>query len=118
MGDGHAAPGASGTKLEGWNAADGRLDVARGDQSRAFELSWRAGVPRAPQEVVVVEAMAHVVPAAVAGVIVDHPVRRGEFVGRMGEARDHYHRRADRPGEPGQPARQPDEERRVLQPAR
>ena len=89
-----------------------------GDQPRAFELARRVLVARAPQEVLVVEAVVRIVPAAVAGVVVDHAVGRVELVGRMGEAADHHHRRAHRPGEPGQPARQADEELGVLEPAR
>ena len=89
-----------------------------GDQPGAFELPRRAGVARAPQEVLVVEAVPHVVPAAVAGVPVDHPVRRGEFVGRVGEAADQHHRHAGRPGQPGQPAAEADERLGMPQPAR
>ena len=89
-----------------------------GDQPRALELARRVLVARAPQEIVVVEAVLRVVPAAVAGVVVDDAIGRIEFVGRMGEARDHHHRGAGRPGEPGQAARQPDEELGVLEPAR
>ena len=60
--------------------------MIRGDQPRALELPRRVLVARAPQEILVVEAVRGVVPAAVAGVIVDHPVGRRELVGRMGEA--------------------------------
>ena len=40
---------------------------------------------------------AAIVPAAVAGVIVDDPVGRVELVGRVGKAADHHHRRARPP---------------------
>src|SRR4051812_8720065 len=72
------------------NTADHLLEVLSRDEARAFELTRRIGVTRAPQEIVVVEAVARVVPAAVAGVIVDDPVRRRELVGRMREAADHH----------------------------
>ena len=100
------------------NGPDRRLDLLGGDEPRAFELARRVLVARAPQKIAVIEAMAHVVPAAVAGVLVDDAVRRIEFVGRVGEARDHHHRRAGRPGEPGQAAGEADEEFGVLDPAR
>src|SRR5581483_4333786 len=77
-----------------------RLDVIDGDEARALELPRRVLVPRTPHEVRVVETMMRIVPAAVAGVIVDHPIRRGEFVQRVREAADHHHRHADAPGEP------------------
>ena len=40
------------------------------------------------------------------------------LVGRMGEAADHQHRRAGRPGQPRQPAAEPDECRGMPQPSR
>ena len=57
-----------------------------------------AFVTRTPEEVVVVEIDAHVVPAGVAGVVVDDAVGRGEFVGRMCEAGDHDDRDFASPG--------------------
>jgi hypothetical protein len=71
---------------------------------------------RAPQEVLVVEAMPHVVPAAVGGVIVDHSVRSCKFVCRMSEA--HHHGRPHPPGEPGEPTGEANEELGVLDPPR
>src|SRR5258708_22216933 len=68
------------TGAEGGDPADRLLDVIDGDQARAFELARRALVARAPQEVLVVEAMVRIVPAAVAGVIVDHAIGRVELV--------------------------------------
>src|SRR5262249_19846466 len=75
-------------------------------------------VSRAPQEVLVVKAQIWIVPAAVAGVIVDDPVGRCELVGRMCEARDHHDGGSHRPSEPRQSAGEPDKEFRVLEPAR
>ena len=40
-------------------------------------------VTRTPEEIEVIEVLAHVVPAGVAGVIIDHPVRCGKFIRRM-----------------------------------
>lgn len=56
---------------------------------------------RAPEEVLVVEAQSRVVPAGIAGVVVDDPVGREEFGRRMRKAGDHHDFRARRPGEPG-----------------
>ena len=100
------------------DALDCGFDVFGGDQPGAFELPRRAGMARTPQKVLVIETMPRVVPAAVAGMPVDHPVRRREFVGRMREATDQHHRTACRPRQPRQPAAQPDETRRMPQPAR
>src|SRR5262249_6032339 len=72
---------------------------------------------RAPEEVLVVEVMPNVVPAAVAGIIVDYAGGCGELVGRVGEAADHDDRRPDPPGEPCEPAGRPDEELSMLEPA-
>ena len=88
-----------------------------GDQPGALELPRRAGMARAPQEILVVEPHPLVVPAAVAGVPVDDAIWRGEFVGRVGKATDHHHLAARRPGQPGQPTGQADEELRMAQPA-
>jgi hypothetical protein len=46
-------------------------DLLGGNQPGAFELPRRPGMAWAPQEIVVVEAVVRVVPAAVAGVVVD-----------------------------------------------
>ena len=70
------------------DALERGFHVVDRDQPRAFELARRVLVPRAPQEILVVEAVVRVVPAAVAGVVVDHPVGRGEFSARMAEAAD------------------------------
>src|SRR5215469_14386599 len=94
------------------------LHLLSGDQPRAFELSGRAGMARAPQKILVVEALPDVIPAAIAGVPVDHPVWRGELVGRMGETADQHHWRAGRPGEPGEAAGEADKKFRVAQPSR
>src|SRR5712691_4499162 len=51
------------------NLADRLLHMVDRDQPRAFELTRRVLVSRAVEEVLVVEAMVRVVPAAVAGVI-------------------------------------------------
>src|SRR5215469_15337141 len=72
---------------------------------------------RAPEEVLMIEAMPDVVPAAVTGIIVDDTVRGRELVRRMGETADHHHWYADSPGEPGESAGEPDEELGVFEPA-
>src|SRR5262249_2030245 len=95
---------------EPWNGPDHRLDVLGRDETRALELERRVLVARAPQEVLVVEAMARIVPAAVAGVEVDDAVGRSKLICRVREAGDHHDRNAGRPGEPRQPAGEPDEE--------
>src|SRR5438270_11287535 len=77
---------------EAGDLLDRLLDLLGGDQPGAFELSRRSRMPRAPQKIVMVEAMVRVVPAAVAGVVVDDPVGRRRFVSRRGETAD----RADR----------------------
>ena len=92
-----------GVRRERRHVSNCRNHLFRRDQSRAFELPRGAGVPRTPQEVLVVEQHPRVVPAGI--------------IGRMGEAADHHDRRPRRPGEPGQATAQPDEERSVLQPA-
>ena len=79
------------------NALDRRLHVFGRDQAGTFELARCAGVARAPQEIVMIESMPHIVPATIAGVVIDHPKRSCKFVGRMGKAADHHNRRADRP---------------------
>ena len=75
-------------------------DLPSGDEPRALELSWRTLVARAPQEIVMVEAVMRIVPAAIANVIIDDAIRRLEFVDGMRKAGDHHNRRAGCPGEP------------------
>jgi hypothetical protein len=87
------------------NSLQRRFYLFCSDEPRTFKLPWRAGMTWTPQKILVVEAMRRIVPAAVAGVIVDHPIGRGEFIERMREAGDHHHRNAHRPGQPRQAAR-------------
>ena len=61
-----------------------------------------------------VEVDAHVVPAGMAGMVVDDTVRRGELVCRMRETGDHHHRDLATPCEPAQAGTQTDEEIGVL----
>ena len=75
------------------------------DQSRAFELTPGVLVTRTPEEVLMIEAVPYIVPAAIAGVIVDHAERCCKFVGCMREAADHHHWSTGRPREPREPAR-------------
>ena len=82
------------------NPADGVLDLFGRNEPRAFELPRCARVTRTPHEILMIELHAHIVPAAVARVIVDDAVRRVEFVGGMREAADHHDRRIHRPCEP------------------
>jgi hypothetical protein len=67
---------------------------------------------------VALKGRGRIVPAAVADVVVDHPIGREEFVARVGQPADHDNGSSDRPGEPRQTARKADEEFRVLDPAR
>jgi hypothetical protein len=75
--------------------------LRRGDQPCAFERPGRAGMARAPQEILVISLYPHVVPAGIADVPVDHAVWRGEFIGWMREAADHHHWRARGAAQPG-----------------
>ena len=86
------------------NPLDRLLDLIDRDQPRALELARCALVARAPEEILVVEPKMGIVPATVAGMIIDHPVRRLEFIGRMRETGNHHDRRAAGPGQPGKPA--------------
>src|SRR5262249_17359121 len=81
-----------------------RLDLFGGDKACAFKLARRIRMTRAPEEVFVVEPMPHVVPAAVAGMIVDDAVRGVKFVCRMGQPADHHYWRPDPPSQPREPA--------------
>src|SRR5262249_10905731 len=72
----------------------------------------------APQKVLVVELHPYIIPAGIAGVIVDHPVWRRELVSRMCEATDHDHWNSCGPGEPRQATRQPDKKIGVSEPGR
>ena len=82
------------------DGADDGLDVVGGNQPRTFELARCVLVARAPEEVLVVKSVPWIVPAAIAGVVIHHAIRRGKFIQRMGETADHYHRRPRRPREP------------------
>src|SRR5580704_6550519 len=89
-----------GVMAEMRDARDRGLDVVGGNQPGAFELSRCPLVARAAHEIGLVKHQFAVVPAAVAGVIIDHPVGRREFVDRVSEAADQYDRGTRRPGEP------------------
>src|ERR1700730_8069751 len=106
------------TGAEARNSLHHGLHLVRGDEPRAFELARGVLVTRTIHEILVVEAVPHIVPARIAGMVVDHPVGRLKLVGRMGEAADQHHRLAHRPGEPGQAAGEPDEKLGVPEPAR
>src|SRR5437763_14506864 len=67
---------------EAGDLLDRLLDLLGGDQPGAFELSRRPGMAGTPQEIVVVEAGVRVVPAAIAGGVVDDPVGGRGLVGR------------------------------------
>src|SRR5262249_37144442 len=99
------------------HGTDDALHMLRRDEPRAFELPRRVLLARAPEEILVVEAHQRIVPAAIAGVVVDDAVRRRELIGRMGEATDEHDWLLRRPGEPGEAAREADEELGVTQPA-
>ncbi len=61
-----------------------------------------------------VEILPHVVPAGVAGVVIDDTVRRVEFVRGMRETADHHDRNLAPPCDPRQAAGEADEEVRVF----
>src|SRR5690348_16654577 len=87
---------------EAGNCLDHLLYLRRRDQPRALEMSGRILMARTPEEILVVEPVPRIVPATVAGVPVDHPIRGCELVGRMCESADQHHRTTRRPGEPRQ----------------
>src|SRR5579862_5996045 len=89
-----------------------------GDKTGALELPRRIFVAWTPQEILVIEPVAHVIPAAVAGVIIDHTIGRIKFVRWVRESRNHHNRRSTRPGEPRKPARETNKKFGVLEPAR
>src|ERR1700722_1790169 len=99
------------------DSPDGALHMLDRDQPGALELARRACMARAPEEVLVIESQRRIVPAGVAGVVVDDPPGRLELGRRMGEAADQDDLRARRPSEPREAARQPDQEIRVPDPA-
>ncbi len=96
------------------NLLDGRDDLFGGDEACAFELAVVALVAGAPEEVEVVEILPHVVPAGVAGVVIDDTVWRMEFIRGMCETADHHQRDLAAPRHPRQAAGQADEEVCVL----
>ena len=72
-----------------------------GEKPRALIGPVRSLMPRAGIEILQIEPEAAVVPAAVAEMIVDHPVGRMEFVEGKREAGDHHHGDSCCPGKPG-----------------
>ena len=70
---------------ESRNLFDSGNDLFGRDEFGTFKMSVSAFVARTPQEVKVVEVNTHIVPAAVAGVVIDDTVRSFKFIGRMGE---------------------------------
>ena len=96
--------------LEGGDLFDGGDHLFGGNQLGALEVTVCALVTGAPEEVEVVEVQTHIVPAAVAGVVVDNAVRCFKFVGGMGETGDHHHRNLTAPCQPAQAGTQTDEE--------
>ena len=93
-------------------------DVRACDQARAFEVPRRILMLRTPHEIVVLETDRGVIPTAVAGVPVDHPVGRVELIRRVGKAADHDRWRPGRPGQPSQAGGEAYEHFSVRQPAR
>src|SRR5262249_13202486 len=86
-----------------------------GDEPRAFEVPGRVLMPRAPQEILVIETMSWIVPARIAGVEIDHSPWRGEFIAWMGKAADKHDRTAGGPCEPGKARGKADEQRGMAQ---
>ena len=70
------------------NLLDCRYYLLHGNQARTLKLPGRVGMARAPQKILVVKAHTHIIPATVAGMVINHPVRGCEFSGRMGETAD------------------------------
>lgn len=105
-GRGFSGIGRSGSRIGGFgrfergNPLDGVDDLFRRNQTRAFKVAVRTFVARTPEEIEMVEVFAHVIPAAVAGVVVDDTVGSGKFVGGMGEAGNHDDRDTASPGQP------------------
>src|ERR1700733_1374720 len=99
------------------NLLDRVLDLIDRNQPRAFELARCALVARAPEEILMVEPKPGIVPTTVAGMIIDHSVRRFELVGRVRETGNHHDRRAAGPGEPGKSAGKADKKRGMLEQA-
>ena len=76
-----------------------------GDELGTFKMPVGTFVARTPQKVKVVKIQSHIVPTAVAGVIVDHPVRRFKLIRRMRKTGNHHHRHFAAPRQPAQTAR-------------
>lgn len=68
------------------NASKGGLYLICSDQPGALELPGGILMARTPQKILVIEPRPDIIPAGIAGMIVDHPIGRFEFVRRMGEA--------------------------------
>ena len=71
-------------------AADDGLDLICRNKARTFELTRRVLVTGTIEKVVMIKSDQRIIPATVAGVEVNDPVGRLEFVVRMREARYHY----------------------------
>src|ERR1700683_1947324 len=89
-----------------------------GDKTGALELPRRIFVARAPQEILVIEPVANIIPATIAGMIIDHPIGCIKFVRRVRESRNHHDRRSTCPGEPRKPARETNKKLGVCKPTR
>jgi hypothetical protein len=96
----YAAGSRSMTSAKARHGSYHRFDLFRGNQPRAFELPRRIPVTGTRHKVVAIKLRQRIVPAAIAGMIIDDPVWRCELGTRVGKARNHHHWRADRPGEP------------------
>jgi len=103
----HGIPGGSFSAFcrpKAGNTCNGLLDVVGRDEPCALKLPRGALMARTPEEIVVVKFVRRVIPAAVAGVIVDDAVRGVKFVCRMGQPADHHYWRPDPPSQPSEPA--------------
>ena len=89
---------------EGRDLFDRGDDLFGGNEFGALKVAIGTLVTGTPQEVEVVKIQPHIVPTTVAGVIIDHAVRRFKLIGRVGEAGNHDHRHFAAPCQPAQAA--------------
>ena len=72
-------------RLEGRNFLNSGDYLFRGDELSTLKVTVGSLVAGTPEEIKVVKVEPHIVPAAVAGVVVDHPVWSFKLIGRVGE---------------------------------
>ena len=57
-------------------------------------------VSRTPEKIKMVKVNSHIIPTAIAGVIIDYPIWGVKFIGWMSEATNHYYGNFATPCEP------------------